>query len=126
MGDVVLCELLKARNLLPKFTAGIDVFCLVEDEALRPQSLGLIQELRAAGLAVEYPLVPVKPDKQFKRAQELQAKHTVKLESGAGEELLVRIRSLATRTEQIVKRADAAEQLCCPGQTAGQSPAGAI
>jgi histidyl-tRNA synthetase len=35
MGDVVLLELLKARGLLPKFDAGVDVFCLIEDEALR-------------------------------------------------------------------------------------------
>ena len=36
MGDVVLVELLKARGLLPKFSAGVDAFCLIEDEALRP------------------------------------------------------------------------------------------
>jgi histidyl-tRNA synthetase len=39
MGDVVLLELLKARGLLPKFDAGVDVFCLIEDETLRPESL---------------------------------------------------------------------------------------
>jgi len=71
MGDVVLLELLKARGLLPKFDSSTDVFVLIEDEALRPQSLKLVQELRAAGYAVEYPLTAVKPDKQFKRAQEL-------------------------------------------------------
>src|SRR6266436_4419374 len=38
-GDVVLLELLKARALLPKFDAAIDVFVLIEDETLRPQSL---------------------------------------------------------------------------------------
>src|SRR5215472_3954046 len=35
MGDVVLLELLKARSLLPKLSAAIDVFCLIEDETLR-------------------------------------------------------------------------------------------
>ena len=39
MGDVVLLELLTARGLLPKFDAVTDVFCLIEDESLRPQSL---------------------------------------------------------------------------------------
>ena len=35
MGDVVLLELLKARGLLPKFDAALDVFFLIEDETLR-------------------------------------------------------------------------------------------
>ena len=39
MGDVVLLELLKARGLLPKFDSTTDVFVLIEDETLRPQSL---------------------------------------------------------------------------------------
>src|SRR5215471_18262065 len=47
MGDVVLLELLKARGLLPKFDTNVDVFVLVEDEALRSQSLKLMQDLRA-------------------------------------------------------------------------------
>src|SRR6185369_16740052 len=68
MGDVVLLELLKARNLLPKFTAALNVFCLIEDESLRPESLKLIQDLRAGGCAVDYSFTPAKPDKQFKRA----------------------------------------------------------
>lgn len=61
MGDVVLLELLKARGLLPKFDANVDVFCLIEDEALRPDSLKLISDWRALGLAVEYPLTPRSP-----------------------------------------------------------------
>ena len=81
MGDVVLLEILKARGLLPKFDANVDVFVLIEDETLRAPSLKLIQDLRAAGFAVEYPLTPAKPDKQFKRAQELKAAFTAKVES---------------------------------------------
>ena len=55
----------------------MDVYVLIEDESLRPQSLKLVQDLRAAGYAVEYPLTPAKPDKQFKRAQELKVALTV-------------------------------------------------
>ena len=90
MGDVVLLELLKARGLLPKFDATTDVFVLIEDEKLRPQSLKLVQDLRAAGYAVDYPLTPAKPDKQFKRAQELKVAHTARLENDD----YVRIRNL--------------------------------
>jgi len=107
MGDVVLLEILKARGLLPKFDAQVDVFVLVEDETLRAPSLKLIQELRAAGFAVEYPLTPAKPDKQFKRAQELKAAFTAKVES----ESYVRIRNLKTRDEIVAGFADAANHL---------------
>ncbi len=97
MGDVVLLELLKARNLLPPFGATTGVFVLVEDETLRPQSLRLVQDLRSAGFAVEYALTPAKPDKQFKRAQELKSSFTVKLDSDA----YARIRNLKTRQEVV-------------------------
>jgi len=107
MGDVVLLELLKARGRLPKFDTNVDVFCLVEDEKLRPQSLKLVQDLRAAGFAVEYPLTPVKPDKQFKRAQELKAVFTAKLDNDA----YVRIRNLQTRKEVVAGVADAVNHL---------------
>ena len=107
MGDVVLFELLKARKLLPKFDANVDVFVLVEDEGLRPQSLQLVQELRTAGFAVEYSLVPAKPDKQFKRAQELKAAFTAKLENDA----YARIRNLKTRTELVAGAGDVKNHL---------------
>ena len=109
MGDVVLLELLKARGLLPQFDATVDVFVLIEDEALRPHSLKLVQILRAAGLVTDYSLTPAKPDKQFKRAQELKAAHTAKVAAGS----TVRIRNLKTREEVIVADADAISQLKC-------------
>lgn len=102
MGDVVLLELLKARGLLPKFDAALDVFCLIEDESLRAGSLKLIEDLRWAGLAVDYSLMPAKPDKQFKRAQELKVRHTVKLERSEHGESLVRIRNLQTREDKVL------------------------
>jgi histidyl-tRNA synthetase len=111
MGDVVLLELLKARGLLPRFDSGLDVFCVVEDETLRTESLTLIQELRSAGLAVEYPLTPAKPDKQFKRAQELKAAHTLKLERDAQGAVTAKIRDLKTREEMAASPADAVSRL---------------
>jgi histidyl-tRNA synthetase len=107
MGDVVLLELLKARGLLPKFDSPMDVFVTIEDEAQRGISLKLVQELRAAGYAVDYPLIPTKADKQFKRAQELKVAHTVRAES----ESYVRIRKMKTREEVVAGFADAANHL---------------
>ncbi|MBI5384829.1 MAG: ATP phosphoribosyltransferase regulatory subunit [Verrucomicrobia bacterium] len=114
MGDVVLLELLKARKLLPAFGANVDVYCLIEDEALRLESLRLIQHLRAAGLAVEYSFTPLKPDKQFKRALELRAKHTAKVDrSGAAP--AVRVKDLRSREEKLVAWDDAVKTLAGEG-----------
>ena len=107
MGDVVLLEILKARKLLPAFDANVDVYVLVEDEALRGASLKLVQSLRNGGLAVEFSLTPAKPDKQFKRAQELKATHTAKMDS----QDYVRIRNLKTREEVVAGVNDAANHL---------------
>jgi len=101
MGDVVLLELLKARGLLPKFDGDLDAFCLIEDETLRSESLKLIQNLRSAGLTVDFPLTPTKPGKQFKRALELKAAYSVKLEQ-TKDQLVARIKNLKTREEKTV------------------------
>src|SRR5438552_3628136 len=102
MGDVVLTELLKARGLLPKFSGGLDAFVLIEDESLRGGSLKLVQRLREAGCAVDYPLTPVKSDKQFKRALELDAAFTLKLEPSGGLEPGVKVKNLKTREENVL------------------------
>jgi histidyl-tRNA synthetase len=102
MGDVVLLELLKARGLLPKFDSAIEGWCLIEDETLREASLGLVQHLRESGYAVDYALVPAKSDKQFKRAMELQARYTFKLERTPEGEIFVKLKNLATREEKSI------------------------
>jgi histidyl-tRNA synthetase len=100
MGDVVLLELIKARQLLPSFEGSIDVFCIIEEAAMRSASLRLISELREGGVAVDYSLGQVKPDKQFKRAQELKVAQAVKLEKTDSGQLQARIRDMRTREEQ--------------------------
>ena len=111
MGDVVLLEVLKARALLPRFDAALDAFCLIEDENLRSESLKLIHDLRAAGLAVDYSLTPAKSDKQFKRAQELKAANTIKLERNPAGAPLAKIKDFKTRQETVVSAAEAADRL---------------
>ena len=107
MGDVVLLELLKARGLLPTLKPAVAVVCLIEDEALRGTSLRLIQSLREAGLTTDYSLTPAKADRQFKRAMELGARHTVRLENGPAQEPVVVVKTLATRAEQRLGTAEA-------------------
>jgi histidyl-tRNA synthetase len=111
MGDVVLMELLKSRERLPNFDARIEVFCLIEEEERRAESLKLIQDLRAAGLSVDYPLTAAKSDKQFKRAQELKAALTIKLERSPTGEPMARIKNLTSRTEEVLSPAEAVKRL---------------
>jgi histidyl-tRNA synthetase len=111
MGDVVLLELLRERGVLPKLSTSLDVFCLIEDETLRPDSLNLIQQLRAAGLAVDYSLVPAKSDKQFKRAQELNARHTMKLERQPSGPMLAKLKNLTSREEKLMPPESVAREI---------------
>jgi len=111
MGDVVLLELLKERKLLPKFDAGIDAYCIVEEDSMRGESLKLIQSLRQAGLAVDYSLDSPNPDRQFKRAVDANARHTIKLERQAGGALIAKIKALRTRQERSVDPSVAAATL---------------
>jgi histidyl-tRNA synthetase len=102
MGDVVLAELLRERGLLPVLGAPLDLFVIVEDETLRAESLRLLQQLREAGCVVEYSLTPAKGEKQFKRALELGARRTLKLERTTDGSVAARLKDLGSRQERVV------------------------
>ena len=55
-------------------------------------------DLRAGGASVEYAFTPAKADKQFKRAQELKASFTLKVENDS----TGRLRNLKTREEKLL------------------------
>ncbi len=107
MGDVVLAELLKERGLVPALGQALDAFVQIADESLRDASLGLVQQLRQAGLATEYPLLKAKQEKQFKRALELKAKWLVTL----GNANQAHVKNLGTRKELTVPLIDVASAL---------------
>ncbi len=116
MGDVVLTELLKARGLVPRFSAGIDVFAMVEDESLRPETLGVVQRLRDSGRVVEFPLALTKADRQFKRAVELGARHLLRIERREDGGLQGRIKDLESRAEETLVLEEAMARLSGAGQ----------
>lgn len=111
MGDVVLAELLKVRGLVPSFSGAIQTVVLVEDESLRGPSLRVVQELRQAGQAVEFSLTPAKSDKQFKRALELGAAKTARVDRSPEGTLQVRIKDLRSRQESVLPLEPAADWL---------------
>jgi histidyl-tRNA synthetase len=104
---------LKERGLLPRFDACVDVVCLIDDEGMRPATIRLVQELREAGCAVEYALTPLKSDKQFKRATELNAPFAVKLVASGGNAggMEAAIKDLRNRSEQTLPLRDAVAHL---------------
>jgi histidyl-tRNA synthetase len=104
MGDVVLTQLLRERGRTQPCAPRLDLYCLIEDESVRPETLRLIQQLRDAGCAVDFALTPTKPDKQFKRALELAARQTLRLERTPDGTLSVRVKTLATRAETVLRR----------------------
>ena len=70
---------------------------------MRSQSLRWVQEWREAGLVTDYAMAPLKSDKQFKRALDAHALFTAKLEKNEGGELMIRLKRLQDRQEQVVK-----------------------
>lgn len=107
MGDVVLTELLKARGLAAHSRRGLEVFVLIEDETLRTESMRAVQRLREAGFSVDYALSAAKSDKQFKRALEAGAQHTLRLERQPDGAVRTRLKTLATRSESVFDPAEA-------------------
>jgi histidyl-tRNA synthetase len=111
MGDVVLTELLRARNLLPTVASSLDAFCLIEDELLRSDTLGLVQRLRDVGLRVDYSLAPSRIDKQVKRALELNATFLVRIQRQTAGGRSILLRDTRTRAESTLSAGELVARL---------------
>ncbi|HEX6307905.1 MAG TPA: histidine--tRNA ligase [Longimicrobiales bacterium] len=79
MGDVVLTELLRDRNLLPDTRQGVDTFIVAVSDDERPLQLRLAQALRAHGESVLYSLRPTAVGKQLREADARGAARVVLL-----------------------------------------------
>ncbi len=113
MGDVVLGHLIDET---PAATAQLeaalartsDVFVIVADESRRAEALGIVQACREFGLSTDFPLKAAKIGKQFQEAEHLGARHAVIV----GQEWpLVKLKHLATRTEETLDHAALAAAL---------------
>jgi histidyl-tRNA synthetase len=111
MGDVVLANLI---NDTPHAKAKMDawiaqhhacnIYVVIAKEERRADALAIVQQLRDAGLRVDFPLTDAKVGKQFQTAEHLGARLAVLV----GDEWPnVKIKTLATREEVLVP----AEQL---------------
>ena len=75
MGDVVIGLFIEeCASAIRKFeswrqrNASCDLYLVIDDEDKRPQALALVQELREAGIRIDYALTKTKFDKQLKTA----------------------------------------------------------
>jgi len=115
MGDVVLGNLIddtpEAKAKMTAWTArqrACDVYLIVAKEERRADALALVQQLRLAGLRVDFPLAEAKVGKQFQAAEHLGAELAVVV----GDEWpLVKIKTLATRAEEAVPNTGLADWL---------------
>lgn len=106
IGDVTLGLLLEARGLVPTFVQASDVYCVIGGIQERRAAFADINELRAAGYRVEYPLREVAFGKQFKLAAEAGAKLTLIYGADEIAKGVLKIRDMSTRSEFEVPRSD--------------------
>jgi len=100
MGDVVLTELLRARDLLPAPTLGTEYWVAADDDSMLPDVMKVAGQLRAKSRSVEYALKAQSLSKQLKAA------------SAAGVENVVLLRrdDFANGNVTVKKLADGSEQ----------------
>ena len=106
MGDVVLGELIqevadtRARMVASvRQESALDLYLIIAKEERRAAAVAQLQQLREAGWRVDFPLTPAKVGKQYQTAEALGAKATLLY----GDEWpSVKIKTLATRDEQLV------------------------
>ncbi len=115
MGDVVLGILLKRTpGAQMKLTSAlltascIDAFVVIADEAQRPHALAAIQQLRAAGVRIDYPFVSQKVGKQFQAAEDRKARFAIVFGAEYPE---VIVKNLVARSQTSVPAAELVEEV---------------
>jgi histidyl-tRNA synthetase len=116
MGDCVIAELIKdtAQPLL-QFQAWkqrqstCEVYLIIADDSKRPEAIKLVNTLREAGIATDYPLSPTKVNRQFKAADQTLARFALVVGSEFPE---LKLKNLNARSEEsIAPNADVIEVL---------------
>jgi histidyl-tRNA synthetase len=115
MGDVVLSNLIDAtphaKRQMDAWIArrhAADIFIVIAKEDRRSTALNLVQDLRDAGLRVDFPLKWAKVGKQFQSAEQAGAQIAVLV----GDEWpQVKVKALATREENQIPHTELADWL---------------
>jgi histidyl-tRNA synthetase len=102
MGDVVLTELLRARDLLPAAELGTEYWVAADDESLLPDVMTVAGRLRAKSRSVEYALKSQTLARQLKTASTAGVKSIVLLRRDDYANGKVTLKTLADGSERRV------------------------
>jgi len=102
MGDVVLTEILRSRNLLPTPEFGTDYWVAADDETMLPDVMSVAGRLRAKSKSVEYALKSQTLARQLKTASTAGARQVVLLTRDDFANGRVTVKTLADGSERSV------------------------
>jgi histidyl-tRNA synthetase len=102
MGDVVLTELLRARDLLPAPELAVEYWVASEDESMLPDVMSVAGRLRAKARSVEYALKSQTLSRQLKTASSAGVRSVVLLRRADYDNGKVTVKTLADGSEQSV------------------------
>ena len=102
MGDVVLTELLRARNLLPSAPAATEYWVAADDEAMIADVMSVAGKLRSKSRSVEYALKPQSLSRQLKTASSAGVRSVVLLRQPDYQNGKVTVKTMADGSEQNV------------------------
>ncbi|HMI48402.1 MAG TPA: ATP phosphoribosyltransferase regulatory subunit, partial [Gemmatimonadaceae bacterium] len=102
MGDVVLTELLRSRNLLPTPEMGTEYWVAADDESMLPEVMTVAGRLRAKSRSVEYALKAQTLARQLKTASSAGVKNVVLLHRDDYANGKVTVKTLADGLERSV------------------------
>ena len=102
MGDVVLTELLRSRNLLPIAESGTDFWIAAEDESMLPDVMSVAGRLRAKSKSVEYALKSQTLSRQLKTASSAGVRSVVLLHRDDYAQGKVIVKTMADGSERKV------------------------
>ena len=102
MGDVVLTELLRARDLIPSAELGTEYWIAAEDDSLLPEVMTVAGRLRAKSRSVEYALKSQTLARQLKTASSAGVKNVVLLRRDDYANGNVTLKTLADGSERSV------------------------
>lgn len=102
MGDVVLTELLRSRELLPKSEMGAEYWVAADDESMLTEVMTVAGRLRAKSRSVEYALKAQTLSRQLKTASTAGVKNVVLLSRDDYANGKVTVKTLADGSERSV------------------------
>lgn len=103
MGDVVLTELLRARDLIPAAELATEYWVAADDESMLPEVMTVAGRLRAKSRSVEYALKAQTLARQLKTASTAGVKNVVLLRRDDYKNGKVTLKTLADGSERSVR-----------------------